>query len=54
MADFSCKMNNKLIIKFGLRRISELFRPRSRGVGSMPKLGGHEVSGALLGSKKGT
>ena len=29
MADFSCKMNNKRIIEFGLRRISELFRPRS-------------------------
>ena len=29
MADFSCKMNNKRIIEFGSRRISELFRPRS-------------------------
>ena len=29
MADFACKMNNKRIIEFGLRRISELFRPRS-------------------------
>ena len=28
-ADFSCKMNNKRIIEFGFRRISELFRPRS-------------------------
>ena len=28
MADFSCKMNNKRIIEFGLRRISELFRPQ--------------------------
>ena len=29
MADFCCKMNNKIIIEFGLRRISELFKPRS-------------------------
>ena len=29
VADFSCKMNNKMIIEFGLCRITELFRPRS-------------------------
>ena len=29
MADLPCKMNNKRLIEFGLRRISELFRPRS-------------------------
>ena len=29
MADFSCEMNNERIIEFGLRRISELFRPLS-------------------------
>ena len=29
MADFSCKMNNKRIIEFGLCRRSELFRLRS-------------------------
>ena len=27
--DFSCKMDNKIIIAFGSRKISELFRPRT-------------------------
>ena len=29
MADFSCEMNNERIIEFGLRGITELFRPLS-------------------------
>ena len=36
MADFSCEMNNERIIEFGLRKISELFRPRSASAVQTP------------------